>query len=361
MTTDTLEIQMIERLARALPRSPRQLNALHASDAELVHLTGTTILAVTTDGIVEEIATGLYDDAGLVGWMSVLVNASDLAAVGARPLGIVVCETLPPTMGPEDIAALQRGIADASLAHGLPVLGGDTNAGSQFQIVGTAVGLVEGAAPLTRVGAAPGDRLFASGPLGLGSVFAFTQLSRAASPLPSSRAPRFRPHARLHEGAMLRQFASACMDTSDGLLATLDEIGRLNGVGFRFTLPVEGMLHGAAHGLAETLHLPPWTMLAGPHGEFELVFTVPAAKADPFRCAAAAEGWTPIELGEVVSGSGTTLMPVEGSITLDTGKVRNLFLECGGDADRYVTALVAMHESATAAPAAPPDRTLGST
>ena len=275
MTTASVEIAMIERLARALPRSPRQLNALHASDAELVHITGTTVLAVTTDGIVEEIATGLYADPALIGWMTVVVNASDLAAVGANPLGIVVCETLPPTMGPDDIAALQRGIADASLAHGLPVLGGDTNSGEQLQVVGTALGLVEGGAPLTRLGAASGDRLFASGPLGLGSVFAFTQLIRAGV----INAPPFRPHARLHEGSLLRPFASACMDTSDGLLATLDELGRLNGVGFRLTLPVEGMLHGAALRLAEAQQLPPWTMLAGPHGEFELVFTVPAVGA----------------------------------------------------------------------------------
>ena len=333
---------MIERLARALPRSPRQLNALHASDAELVHITGTTVLAVTTDGIVEEIATGLYADPALIGWMTVVVNASDLAAVGANPLGIVVCETLPPTMGPDDIAALQRGIADASLAHGLPVLGGDTNSGEQLQVVGTALGLVEGGAPLTRLGAASGDRLFASGPLGLGSVFAFTQLIRAGV----INAPPFRPHARLHEGSLLRPFASACMDTSDGLLATLDELGRLNGVGFRLTLPVEGMLHGAALRLAEAQQLPPWTMLAGPHGEFELVFTVPAVKADVFRCAAAADGWTAVELGEVVAGSGTTLAPDDGSLSLDTGKIRNLFLECGGKVERYVQALVGTHAEA---------------
>lgn len=347
MTTASLEVQMIERLARALPRSPRQLNALHASDAELVHLSGTTVLAVTTDGIVEEIATGLYDDPALIGWMSVAVNASDLAAVGAKPLGIVLCETIPRAIGPDAVAALQAGIADASLAHGLPVLGGDTNEGAQLQVVGTALGLVEGASPLTRLGAAPGDLLFASGPLGLGSVFAFAQLSRGTpSPLDPRASPPFRPHARLDEGVLLRPFASACMDTSDGLLATLDELGRLNGVGFRLSLPVEGMLHGAALRLAEAQHLPAWTMLAGPHGEFELVFTVPAAKADPFRCAAAADGWTAIELGEVVAGSGTTLAPDDGSLGLDTGKIRNLFLECGGNVDRYVQALVGAHAEA---------------
>jgi thiamine-monophosphate kinase len=343
MTTASSEVALIDRLARALPRSPRQLNALHASDAELVHLHGTTVLAVTTDGIVEEIAAGLYDDPALVGWMSVAVNASDLAAVGAQPLGIVLCETIPPTMGPDDIGALQRGIAEAAVAHGLPVLGGDTNAGAQLQAVGTAVGLVEGAAPLTRLGAAPGDHLYASGPLGLGSAFAFTQLARRA---PSSLAPHptspFRPLARLREGDMLRHYASACMDTSDGLLATLDELGRLNGVGFRLTLPVNGMLHGAAAQLAAAQHLPPWTMLAGPHGEFELVFTVPPARTEALRSAAASDGWTPIRLGDVVPGTGATLGSEDGEVVLDTGKVRNLFLECEGDPGRYIQALAAM-------------------
>ncbi len=344
MTTMPLEIAMIERLARSLPRSPRQLNALHGSDAELVHLTGTTVLAVTTDGIVEEIATGLYADPALIGWMSVVVNASDLAAVGAKPLGIVVCETLPPTMGPDDLAALQRGIADAAGTHGLPVLGGDTNAGAQLQIVGTALGLVEGAAPLTRLGAAPGDRLFASGPMGLGSVFAFERLARssvrAPSPVP------FRPRARLAEGGLLRPFASACMDTSDGLLAALDELGRLNHVGFRLSLPLAGILHAAATGLATALALPAWTMLAGPHGEFELAFTVPALHVDTFRRTAAADGWMVVELGEVVAGSGTTLGAVDGGLVLDTGRIRNLFAECGGDVERFIRALLTEHAAA---------------
>ena len=54
-----------------------------------------SILAITTDSIVEEIRLGLYDDPYLIGWMIVMVNLSDLAAVGADPLGILISEIFP--------------------------------------------------------------------------------------------------------------------------------------------------------------------------------------------------------------------------------------------------------------------------
>src|SRR5512141_3471353 len=91
-----LENQMIERLARSFRRSPGQVNRLNESDAEIVRLgTSDTRIAVTTDSIVEEIASGLYDDPRMIGWMAAMANFSDLAAVGATPLGLLVAETLP--------------------------------------------------------------------------------------------------------------------------------------------------------------------------------------------------------------------------------------------------------------------------
>jgi hypothetical protein len=117
--TAVLEHQLIARLAAGLPRSPAQINGLHESDAELLRLPGSDlVLALTTDALAEELASGLYRDPGLIGWMLVTVTASDLAAVGADPLGLLICETLPPGADGDWIAALQRGIADASVAYG---------------------------------------------------------------------------------------------------------------------------------------------------------------------------------------------------------------------------------------------------
>ncbi len=85
-------------------------------------------------------------------------------------------------------------------------------------------------------------------------------------------------------------------------------------------------------------------MLAGPHGEFELLFTVPAARCDAFLEAAAASGWAPLEIGAATSDAGLRIgIGKEAApATLDTARVRNLFLEVGGDVEAYVAGLLSL-------------------
>jgi thiamine-monophosphate kinase len=340
--TAVLEHALIERLAAGLPRSPHQLNRLHESDAELVRLPGTgAVLAVTTDALEEEVATGLYDDPELIGWMLVTVNASDLAAVGADPLGILLCQTLPPETEPGWLDALQRGIRLACEAYDLPVLGGDVNAGAAPHLSATAVGLVPDGRPLTRRGCAPGDRVFASRPLGLGNAYAVTRLDPRCAAMRG--AINYRPRARLAEGRLLRSFASCCMDTSDAGIATLDELMRRNGVGMRLTTGVAAWTDPTALALAQAAGLPPWMLHAGPHGEFELVFTVPEDRVSAFLVRAGAAGWAPVPLGVVTTeGSGLALDLGGSVVRLDAGRARNLFTETRGDLARFIAALAAL-------------------
>lgn len=335
------EVAFIDALARGFLRSPLQTNARHESDAELVRLPGTgTILAITTDTISEEIETGLYADPYLIGWMTVLVNASDLAAVGAVPLGILLSQTLPAGMSGGDLRQLQRGLHDASTASGLPVLGGDTNRGARLHMGACAVGLVTDGVPLTRRGARPGDVLFASGPLGLGGAFALDRLVQ------SNGAPlSFRPQPRIQEGQILRRFASCCMDTSDGVIPALDELARLNGVGFVLKRPVSELLGLPAITASRAARLPPWVMLAGPHGEFELLFTVPAATVAAFQTAAATLGWRPLACGVVDTEPGVWLQADAHWTSLDTPAVREAFSQAGGDIQRYIERLLAINEA----------------
>jgi thiamine-monophosphate kinase len=337
--THVNERVLIDRLAAGFARSPRQLNALHESDAELVRLPGgDTVLAVTTDVIVEEIAAGLYRDPYLAGWMIVAVNASDLAAVGAAPVGIVVSESLPPDMSGAALDDLQRGIRDAAKRHDLPLLGGDTNQAGILVLGATAVGTVPADRVLTRRGAEPGDRLFASGSLGIGTAFAFAALMRGDGG--RGNAVPFQPVARLREGRCLPGIASACMDTSDGVIATLDELMRLNGVGVRWERPVVESLHPAAVATARSAGLPLWTMLAGPHGEFELLFTVPHVRCAALDAAASAIGWTPIALGVVTEEPVCSLHDATEWLEIDTARIRNLFGDVAGDPDRFLRELL---------------------
>jgi len=94
MTNLILENLLIKKLTKGFRRSGRQINALNESDSELVILDNNSgnYLAVTMDSLSEEISSGLYDDPYLIGWMIVMINLSDLAAVGAEPVGILLSE-----------------------------------------------------------------------------------------------------------------------------------------------------------------------------------------------------------------------------------------------------------------------------
>lgn len=312
---------------------------MQESDAELVHLPGTDVtVALTTDTIAEEIETGLYTDPHLIGWMTVMANASDLAAVGAKPVGLLLNETLPPDASEEFLARLQEGIYDACSTSGLHVLGGDTNFSSRLLMSACAIGVISDSALMSRRGCHPGDLLFCSGPLGLGNAYAFVRLMKSCD-LEQSQIEYY-PKARLSEGQLLRNIASCCMDTSDGVFATLDQLMRLNNVGFVLETRLSDILHPSARRLCETTHIPEWMMLAGPHGEFELLFAVPPGRINALFAAASTQDWKPLLIGKVVAEPGVWFRVGDQELRVDTSRIRNLSMHTNGKIDRYISELL---------------------
>lgn len=316
---DIRENAFIDRLARGFARSPLQQNRRHEADAELIRLPGLDhLLVLTADAIVEEIELGLYEDPELLGWMTVTASASDLAAVGADPVGVLLIESLPEGLGEAALTALQEGIETASRTYALPVLGGDTNTAASWQMAAVAVGLVPDGRAMTRLGARAGDAVCTTGPLGAGAAFAAARL------LGEAPSVTFRPAACLEAGQTLRDYASACIDTSDGALAALDQLMRLNGVGFRLD-DASRYIHPSARATADALNVPPWMMLAGLHGEFELLFCVPDEALPALRRAAAPGEWTPLQIGTVTDTPRIEIATQQRRFALDTGAIRNLF------------------------------------
>jgi thiamine-monophosphate kinase len=335
MNEAILENQMVERLARAFRRSPAQVNRLNESDAEIVRLGATnTRLAVTTDSIVEEIASGLYDDPRMIGWMAATVNFSDLAAVGAAPLGLLIAETLPPDLSEDYLSELQRGIDQACCANGSYVLGGDTNSGSALEVTGCALGVLEGEKDLSRMGCRAGDLLYCSGFLGSGNAYAVSRFVSSRTRYP------FAPRARVREGQMIRGLASACMDTSDGAITTLDQLMRLNGVGFQLNDNWGMALAPGSEEIARLASIPPWLLLAGQHGEFELLFTVAPSREQALLNQAALENWQPIRIGEVVPGQKISLEVYGVTAHIDTARIRNAAFAAHGSVAAYITELI---------------------
>jgi thiamine-monophosphate kinase len=335
MMNVVIENQFIEKCAGHLKRSPLQQNRLQETDAEIVRLSGHTTLAVTTDSIVEEIALGFYTDPYLAGWMSIMANLSDLAAVGAEPIGVLVSEVLPTTFGDEAICRLQQGMQDACSACGTFILGGDTNFDDRLLVSGMALGSLQDGKFLSRIGCTPGDILFATDRLGIGNAYVFSLLHAKERP-----AIRYQPIARLKEGISLVGLATACMDTSDGVLSTLDQLMRLNKVGFELSPEWESSLDHSGRELARSYGIPAWLLLAGQHGEFELIFTIPERGKEDFIHMASKVHWLPREIGTVIREPEIRL-PLSGTMTtIDTARIRNLDPSHNGSAESYLTALL---------------------
>lgn len=333
------ENDFLRKLSNKFHRSPQQLNAFLESDAELVKLDNGSILALTTDSIVEEIATGLYTDPSLIGWMTVVVNLSDIAAVGAEPIGLLLSQNIPPDFPPEKLNALQSGIAEACNAFGVFVLGGDTNQSATLESGGTAVGLIKSGPVISRKGAKPGDLLYVTGKMGLGSAFAFSVLMGGASSVP------YKPVPKLEEGALVRQFGSSCMDTSDGLFPAICNLMEINSIGFEINLPFGEIAHPTAVQLAAAGSMPTWFFLAGPHGEFELIFTIPSEKEADFLRSANKMDWHPLKIGVATNHETCVLDIPDGKWALEPFQIANLFTQAGGNPKDFLTALVKKQSS----------------
>jgi len=329
-----LENKVINKLISDFERSPHQLNKPHASDAEIVQL-GNLKLAITTDNISEEISTGLYDDPYLIGWMIVTVNISDLAAVGATPIGILISEIIPKDFNEEKSQRIQKGIADACKKYNTFVLGGDTNEGEKLILTGTAIGIIKEEKPLTRVGCNVGDIIYSSGKLGIGNAFAISKLITNTNSFTD-----YNPVAQIEFGKIISKCASSCMDTSDGLISTLDQLMRLNNIGFEITEKCEKIIDEVSLLFAQTLNIPSWLLLAGQHGEFELVFTVPKKINNKFLEEARKKGFHPVKLGQVNRIKEVRIKLYDKLIPIKSQFIRNLPFESKGDVNHYLKLLL---------------------
>lgn len=257
-------------------------------DAALLDLPPGESLAVTTDTLV---AGRHFPHDALpfdIGWKALAVNLSDLAAMGAKPVGVTLAITLP-LADDAWLAAFADGFFALADAHGMPLIGGDTTRGP-LSITVTALGSVPCKQALRRDGAQPGDLIYVSGTLGDGGLgLALAQNSLRDVHLPPlhqahALARLHRPTPRLALGLALRGIASAAMDVSDGLVQDLGHLLKASGstepLGATLTLeqlPLSpAMQYLAGEGEALQRQVLSWALAAG--DDYELLFTVPVAQ-----------------------------------------------------------------------------------
>lgn len=262
-------------------------------DCAILRLEAGERLATSVDTMVEGVhfpADSFPED---VGFRAASVSASDLAAMGARPLGMTVALTLPE--GDEFwLNAFSQGLAAAVSEYQLPLIGGDTTRGPLTITVQVLGGLPADRA-LTREGAREGDDLYVSGCLG-DAAGALAFLAGEWQPAPEHAdylLQRFnRPRARLALGRALLDRATACIDISDGLLADAGHIADASGVRLVIDpdlVPLSPALQ--SHGDPDKALL--WALTGG--DDYELCFCLPSGEPAPAGC---------IRIGRAEAGAG---------------------------------------------------------
>jgi len=249
-----------------------------------------------------------------IGWMAVAVNLSDVAAMGAVPLGLLSAAGIPPETEISFVEEIFRGMRDCASRYGTRVLGGDLDSHDELTLVGTALGEVERDLILRRRGAQPGDLLCTTGTLGSAGAGLRVALEAERNGERAIEVPDLRslvrrlllPSPRMAEGRALALSLSvtSMMDNSDGLSLSLFELAEASGVGFSVQeekIPIDPLVGRVAEDEGDALNL---ALYAG--GDFELVFTVRPDRIDEARqaCDFAVIG-TALAEREIVIESGT--------------------------------------------------------
>jgi thiamine-monophosphate kinase len=283
---DIGERQIVEEILR--PRYGSSASPFGDDCASLAVGAGT--LLITTDPCPEPAISrlGLLEP-GDRGWMLATINLSDLAAAGARPLGLSTSLELPSSTTVADFVALLDGLDACCRENGTTVLGGNLKESAAMVLTATAIGYCPaGEAPMRRVGAAAGDLLCVVGPLG--DYWATTLLLRAGHDLPDvwrDEAVRQlrRPRPQVAAGSALRSrgAVSCAMDNSDGLYGSAAALASANGLGV--VLDLAGVEWSAVTALAQgVLGVDPVRLALG-WGDWQLVVGVSPDRLTDARAA----------------------------------------------------------------------------
>ncbi len=270
-----------------------------ADDAAVLEVGGET-LVLTHDMIVEGVHFLARDPPGDVAWKLVAVNLSDLAAKGARPLGVLLGFTLGEEAWDRAFAA---GLGGALSAFGLALLGGDTVAapeGAPRTLGLTAIGRAAGPVP-ARSGARPGDLLWVSGTIG--DAGAGLRILEGGLDGPDALVERYRnPRPRLEAGERLAPIVSAMMDVSDGLLIDAARMAAASGCAARIELDSLPLSEAYLAFLGET------RLEAATAGDdYELLFAADPSKAAALLALGEELGLPFSRIGRFEAGAGLAL------------------------------------------------------
>ncbi|MGH7325326.1 MAG: thiamine-phosphate kinase [Candidatus Rokuibacteriota bacterium] len=290
-------------------------------DGAVLEPTAGATLIATTDLLLEDIHfRRRYAEPADIGWKSLAVNLSDVAAMGGRPRWALIALACPAATTMEEVEAFYGGLLALGAEHGVALVGGDTSSSPAGWFVNvTVLGETTGA-PRRRSGARPGDVVAVTGTLGRAAAgLAVLDRSKAPAGVPADTladvtTAHLRPRPRVAEGQWLgaAEGVTAMIDLSDGLATDLTHVAQESGVGARVTvdrLPVAESTRAVARALGGDALA--WATGGGE--DYELLLTCgPGAFARLSESLERATGARLTPIGEIEAGRAVAFVDARG-------------------------------------------------
>lgn len=308
-------IQIIQQQLEVMPGLPLGFG----DDVSALKLEEDRLLILKTDMLVDKTDV----PPGMSLWQAarkaVVMNVSDLAAKGAKPIALLVALGIPRKFTEKDIRQIAGGLNSGAREYDAFILGGDTNEASDLIISCAVLGTCYPGMLMKRKGARPGDILAVTG--GFGKTAAGLKI--LLENIHVSRELRetllesvLMPKARLKEGLALAssQAVTASIDSSDGLAWSLHELSRASHVGFlveKLPLATEAVKFAETHGLN-----PAELCLYGGE-EYELVLTIKPQSWDKALSAVKNVGGKLIPIGKAIKENIVKLKTEKGLIPVE--------------------------------------------
>ena len=310
------EFELIKRyLAPLAGAAPGALGL--RDDAALIVPPAGSELVLTADALIEGVHFLGDDPPDQVARKLLRVNLSDLAAMGARPLGYLMTVAWPQPLEEAWVAAFAAGLADDQKTYGLALLGGDTTrTPGPLSLSLTALGAVPAGRALMRSTAAAGDLVYVSGSIGDGTLGLEVRgggLVQLAAHQRDYLAERYRlPQPRLALGQALADsgLSRAAIDVSDGLAADLGHLLEASGLCATLAAAALPLSEAGEAALAAEPALLERLITGG--DDYELLFTAAPERAAEVAALADRLALPLTRIGQLQAGSGLTVRDAGG-------------------------------------------------
>jgi thiamine-monophosphate kinase len=310
------EFSLIETYFTDLTSKRDDVNLGIGDDCALLQCPNDHVVAVSIDTLVEGIHFFKDVDPENLGYKSLAVGLSDLAAMGAEPAWFTLALTLP-GVDIEWLKGFSQGLANLAKQYNVQLVGGDTTKGP-LTISIQVHGFVKSEHALRRDGAQTGDLIYVTGYLGDAGAALQLKLKQWDDKNLIAQDKLYlvqrleKPTPRLQLGQDLLKFATSAIDISDGLSSDLAHILKNSGVGAVIDLtrlPLSSALQKIDSKQAQNFAL-------NSGDDYELCFTIPADKQTAFE-SAMTEAYT--QIGIIEAESGLRIIDADGQLQTVTG------------------------------------------